>query len=179
LFLHRAGDAIENLDGYKYLLAPPISVLLDQQIVETQQEQSISDVTRKKKSYIEQSLFAISCSVDKRTPLTLFPFHVTIKLDSITSTPQRKSCTSLLFTLPKTNKHTQEHNVTDIVQNINGNATSRPLKKQRCREIQDDISRSVLCAEMVDVMVEVTRFAEIIVSTLEGALDNEDIEMLE
>jgi hypothetical protein len=183
LFL-RAGDAIESFDGYKFLNAPPISILLDQQLLEMSMEHSTSDVTRNKKvTYIEQSLLGIGCTVDKSTPLTLFPFHITIKLDSITSTPQRKDCTALSFTLPNradttTGSHGQSGNSLNGSEKTNGTySTSRPSKRQRFDEDRNESSHK-RNSEMVDVMAEVTYFAEIIATTLETAMQDVDREVI-
>jgi hypothetical protein len=80
----RAGEAITSVDGIdiSFLAAPPISTLLDQELIET----SIvaSDGTAKKSSYLEQTLYAIACAVNENE-LKLFSLQVTVDLASPTA----------------------------------------------------------------------------------------------
>jgi hypothetical protein len=52
--------------------------MLDQQLIET--STTTSDGEKKKASYLEQSHFAVACSMDDA--LTLFPLDIDVKLDS-------------------------------------------------------------------------------------------------
>ena len=158
-----AGDAVEKVDGMKFLVAPPISIILDQQLVETQV--TTSDAANRKTTYIEQSMFAIGCVVDK-TVLTLVPFDISTKLDSITAMPQRKSCTTLKFADASISSTTIYNSSM-----TNGLYSSPPSKRQKLR----DNSNSFIHAksELVDVMVEISRFASIIATTIETEIDDE------
>ena len=91
-FVLRAGDAVESsklLSGDAklplpaLLPVPPLSILLDQQLAET--SQTTSDGVNKKTSYLDQTLFGATCSVDKDGGLTLYPLDIRIRLDSPTA----------------------------------------------------------------------------------------------
>jgi len=73
---------MESTDGHSFLNAPPISILLDQQLIET--ATTTSDGVSKKTSYLDQSFFAIACAVAENS-LGLFPFDISVELDSPTS----------------------------------------------------------------------------------------------
>ena len=75
----RAGDPLDRVDGVTLLNAPPLSVLLDQQLIET--ESKTADGEKKKTSYIEQHLFAIGCAATPEC-LTLYPIDISVHLDT-------------------------------------------------------------------------------------------------
>lgn len=78
--LCRAGDPFDKkVDGIELLPAPPLSVLLDHQLIET--ETKTTDGDKKKTSFIEQNLFAIGCTATMEC-LTLYPVDVTVQLDT-------------------------------------------------------------------------------------------------
>jgi hypothetical protein len=70
---------LTSVDGIKLLPAPPLSVLLDQQLIEN--ELHSLDGEKKKTSYLEQQLFGVACS---STPdaLTLYPLDMSVVLES-------------------------------------------------------------------------------------------------
>jgi len=70
---------LASVDGVSLLNAPPLSVLLDQQLIEN--ETKSSDGEKKKSSYVEQHLFSVSCAATPER-LTLFPIDVVVHLDS-------------------------------------------------------------------------------------------------
>jgi hypothetical protein len=94
----RTGEAITSLDGIHFIPGPPISVLQDQELVETP---SVSqDGVSKKEFHISQSLFAITCSVTDHEGVVLYPLNVQVTLDSPTSgTPSGYPCRALVFEL--------------------------------------------------------------------------------
>jgi hypothetical protein len=78
LYIHRAGETLEPVGGVSFLAAPPVSIMLDQQLIET--SSATSDGEKKKISFLEQSLFAIACCMDDGP--TLVPLDISVKLDS-------------------------------------------------------------------------------------------------
>jgi hypothetical protein len=76
--MHRAGDTLEPVGGVSFLAAPPVSIMLDQQLIET--SSATSDGEKKRISFLEQSLFAIACCMDDGP--TLVPLDISVKLDS-------------------------------------------------------------------------------------------------
>jgi hypothetical protein len=78
----RAGDSLTPMDGISFLSCPPISILLDQEIIET--STTTSDGVSKRTAYLEQSLFAIGCGVGD-DGLTLYSFEVNLELRSPTT----------------------------------------------------------------------------------------------
>lgn len=78
----RAGDAIAVLDDVTFLATPPLSVLLDHQLVET--SQTTSDGIHKREAHLVQTLFSTLCAVSDSS-LILYPLDVRIKLNSPTS----------------------------------------------------------------------------------------------
>lgn len=88
----RAGEAVDSrilrsADGVggdgaitSFLPVPPVSILLDQELIETLT--ATSDGVQKKKSYLNQKLFAATCSADKDHGLTLYPLDIEIRLES-------------------------------------------------------------------------------------------------
>jgi hypothetical protein len=77
-YIYRAGDTLAPVGGVSFLPAPPVSIMLDQQLIET--SSATSDGEKKKISYLEQSLFAIGCCMDDGP--TLVPLDISVKLDS-------------------------------------------------------------------------------------------------
>ena len=67
------------MDGIKLIPSPPLSVLLDQQLIENE-SQSL-DGEKKKTSYLEQQLFGVGCS-STADALTLYPLDITVVLDN-------------------------------------------------------------------------------------------------
>lgn len=155
---HRAGGPVEDVDGYKMLPAPPIAVLMNQQLTESYQ--STSDGVNKKLTHIDQSLFAVTCAVDK-TALTIFPLAISIKLDSITAMPIRKRCSLLKFMRPCSGVGAEL---------LNGDGSITASKRRKLETTQTQRQ------SMVDVMIEATRFAEILSDTIDSQLDYDEIE---
>jgi hypothetical protein len=158
---YRAGGTVENMEGFKMLAAPPISILLDQQLTETYQ--STSDGVNRKVTYIDQSLFAITCAVD-RTSLTLFPLDISIKLDTISSLPQRKFCSLMKFMRSKLVGSNDE-------ELMNGRSPRPSGKRQKL-----DCTHDTSAETTTDVMVEVTRLADLLSDTIDSELDYDEIE---
>lgn len=79
LLFFRAGDPLDRVDGVTLLNAPPLSVLLDQQLIEN--ESKTADGEKKKTSYINQHLFAIGCAATPES-LTLYPIDISVHLDT-------------------------------------------------------------------------------------------------
>lgn len=73
---------MESLEGHSFLRAPPLSVVLEQQMVETATK--TSDGANKKSAFLTQSLFGVTCSVRDES-LLLYPLEVNMKLDTPTA----------------------------------------------------------------------------------------------
>jgi hypothetical protein len=83
LSLIRAGGNLEGSQyGISFLPAPPLSLLIDQQFIETTERTSDGDKTQK--IYTEQEFFGTCCSVDD-SALTLYGITVKMKLDTPSS----------------------------------------------------------------------------------------------
>lgn len=160
---YSAGDPVGSLDGFRMLSSPPIGIVLDQRIIEN--NQSASDGVNKKVTSIEQSIFALACAVDELA-LTIIPFDVTVKLDSISAIPHRNSCTLMSFSA--LNVETSEECFT------NGSDVDFSVKRQKIQSDNFAENPSI----MVDVMDEVNRFARILCDTIESEFDSEDIQKL-
>lgn len=81
---HRAGGSLEpnRSNGKKFVPAPPLCLLIDQQLIETTQRTSDGDKTQK--IYTEQELFGTCCTVDDAA-LTLYGVKVNTRLDTPSS----------------------------------------------------------------------------------------------
>ena len=78
----RTGGPLRPVDGKELLPAPPVSVVLDQRMI--QKALVASDGEKRKQSILEKDLFAVSCTVTDDA-VTLCGFDVTIQMDSPTS----------------------------------------------------------------------------------------------
>jgi hypothetical protein len=153
--LVRAGDAIEITDDIQLLRSPPVSILLDQELIET--AKASSDGGSKKTFRIEQSLFSVACSVSEGG-LTLVPLDVSVHLDSPTAVPERKSCRALLF---------KSSTVAGV--DMNGDLSSPSPRKRSKRKTNGDSSKM---PQTEDVFEEVCRFAEILADTIDSISEN-------
>lgn len=81
---HRAGGTLEpdKSNGKTFLAAPPLSLLIDQHMIETTQRTSDGDKTQK--IYIEQELFGTCCAVDDAA-LTVYGLKLHTRLDTPSS----------------------------------------------------------------------------------------------
>ena len=77
-----AGDPIEGKETATPIKAPPVAIILDQDLVET--VASTQDGVVKKNSFVRQTLFAVSCSISEGT-VVLQPYHVTTEIKSPTA----------------------------------------------------------------------------------------------
>jgi hypothetical protein len=140
---------VASLDGYKFIAAPPLGILLDQQMIETASK--TSDDVSKKSSYLEQHIFALITSADDEG-LTLYPLNVSVKLGSPTTAPHRVACTLSVFKEPFNSEGA-----------VNTGEPSRKRRKQECINGSTDLRWSE------DLMAEAGRFAALITNTLELA----------
>ena len=100
-----AGKAVTTeVDGISWLKAPPISVMLDQQMKETS-SRSLDGVTKKRR-YLEQSLFAISCSATS-DGVKLVPMVIETMLDSPAAATDRQHVKVVSFR-KSTDEETEE-----------------------------------------------------------------------
>ena len=176
-FVHviRAGGNLETLDGISFLPAPPVSLLLDQQLVE--KSSVTTDGERIKQAYTEQELFGISCSVNGEA-LTLYGTEMKVQLDTPSSckygyvrrngrlllsydyflaivmfpVPNRSACSLVEFS-----------DVSQGVSLMNGSDDSARAAKRVKLHSNGDVTP----ADVQDLMTEVERFASILSYTLQ------------
>ena len=155
-----AGEVMDSVEGMTMLQAPPISILIDQELVET--SAATSDGGKKKTSYIDQSLFSLSCAMDDKDGPVLLPFDVTVRLDNPTAFPQRTSVSLTKFKMPTTTATTttirSSSSNGDAV--TNGDLNGRPLKRQKHETKGNAIGTSV--------MEEATRLSELLSIAIES-----------
>ena len=92
-YLCRSGGPIELDNGNTLLPMPPVAVVLDQRMI---QKTSSVDGDRKKQSFLDRDLFAVSCSVTDDA-VTLFGFEVTVQMESPAS--RKCSCHTKSFAI--------------------------------------------------------------------------------
>jgi len=147
--VHRAGPAVQAIDGMEFLAAPPISILIDQETVETATK--TSDGMNKKATYLDQSLFSIACAVND-DGLTLFPLNINAKLDTPFAFPELVSCVLLRFV----DKEVESNG------KANGDAPHPSMKQEKCSNGDSD------ALAMGDVMGEVCLFAELLLDAIDS-----------
>jgi hypothetical protein len=175
-----AGGNVDTLEGISFLPAPPVSVLVDQQLVE--KSSVTTDGEKKKQAYTEQELFGISCSVDGDA-LTLYGTEMKVLLDTpsagrfctffsvvkcipvfiyltlfvdlslVCLVPNRTEC-KLVALKPGTPE-------APLTMNGNGETSDPPAKRIKT---ENGVSSS---ETPQDLMAEVERFASILSNTLE------------
>lgn len=137
--------SLESVGETTLLNAPPVGIVLDQEMVET--SSTFMDGVTKKKSHIKQSMFALSCTATEKG-VTMVPMEIEIVLDSPGSPVERKKLKILEFQ--------------DPVKRAEMHYREPPTKKSRC-EASDE--------EDVTTLQEVDVFAEIVCATHDTLLD--------
>eukprot|EP00977_Amphora_coffeiformis_P009015 scaffold2043_cov166-Amphora_coffeaeformis.AAC.14 len=127
--------ATESVDGTTLLNAPPLGIVLDQEVVEI--SSTFMDGVSKTKSHIKQSMFALSCTATEKG-VTIVPMEIEVELDSPGSPVERKKLKILEFRDPSKQGEMQ-----------NGEP---PTKKPRI-EASDEDDLSTL--QEVDVLAEI------------------------
>mmetsp|Transcript_23496 Transcript_23496/g.65361 ORF Transcript_23496/g.65361 Transcript_23496/m.65361 type:complete len:869 (-) Transcript_23496:36-2642(-) len=89
-----AGETIDSMPGFSFFPTPPLSIVVDQQLIET--SRTSSDGVSIKKSYLQQKLMGITFATSDQQ-LTLYPLDITVTIDNPSSVPERKSCAVKLF----------------------------------------------------------------------------------
>jgi hypothetical protein len=146
--MDRAGPSIDAIYGINLLGAPPVSILMGQELVEISVMKT--DGVSTKTSYIDQSLFSLACAASDDA-LSLFPFDISVKLESPTAFPERIAISLLEFkALPATAVET------------NGDMNGRTPKRQK-----HTMNGGLGLSELEDVMEEVSRLSELLTSTVE------------
>jgi len=191
---YSAGEAIEPkhlsdsgtpLSTTSSLLpVPPVSVLIDHQLVDT--SHTTSDGVTKKISYLDQTLFGAMCSVDKVEGLTLFPLDIRIRLDSPAAFPKRTGCALSTFkkasspplvktestSTPTMNggKHppgTSDGHI-DVAENSAKRRKVEDEKSKECNGGNTATAHATTSAGGVqDIMFEAERFARVLVETMD------------
>jgi hypothetical protein len=144
-----AGGAVESLEGKTFMTTPPISVTLDQRLIHRIIQ---SEGEKKKQSYLERNLFAITCSVSD-TALTLYALDATVITSSPAEVPVRENC-SLVPLKPTKKAHT------------NGGMNGEPRKK-KSRPCRSGLAQQTP-AENSDVLLmkEVEKLAALFMGVL-------------
>lgn len=114
---------LQSFEGIELVPVPPLSIRLGQELVET--KSALADGGIKKRSYVEEELFSLSCSISG-DGVVLVPMEFSIKLDCPSADPLVRSCELLRFEAPVDGK--------SLVQNGNGdlpisNGGDLPLQK--------------------------------------------------
>jgi hypothetical protein len=149
-----AGGAVPAVDGKVFLPAPPLSILVDQNLVETTAR--TSDGEKTKNAHTEQELFGVCCTTDDAA-LTLYGSTMFVRLDSPISIPNRTSLTLTSFQKPPV--------VDGETSWDNSNGNDLPPAKRAKLEEADSTGSTGGAAQ--DLMVEVEHFATILSETLE------------
>lgn len=132
---------MDKVDGVSLLNAPPLSVLLDQQLIEN--ESKTADGEKKKISYIEQQFFAIGCAANPEN-LTLYPIDISVHLDTPVAAPGRvHSSLASLKPLPPDDelalsgsKAGNSAKRRKIMPDENGSSASYPKLQELCEEVE-------------------------------------------
>jgi len=146
-----AGDPFGKIDGHEFLPIPPLSIMVDQNIVETTSR--TSDGEKITRTHTEQELFCISCSAND-TSLTLYGAVTHVRLESPTAIPSRTSATLTNFVELSSGDFMSWQNQHD----------DHPPPSKRARRDDGGLDSSVA---VIDLMDEVERFSIIISETLE------------
>jgi hypothetical protein len=150
IVLFRAGGNIATLDDISFLPTPPLSLLIDQKLIESTSR--TSDGEKVKHAHTEQELFGICCSVNENA-LTLYGTELKVQLDTPTSVPNRTACSLAQLLMP-------DGAPGPTVINGDSNSSNGEPSAKRAK-IENIGSPSVQ-----DLMVEVERFASILSNTL-------------
>lgn len=131
----------EKVDGSLLLNAPPVGILLDQQMAES--SSTAIDGVSQKRRYLRQSFFAMSCTATENG-VTIVPMLVEVALDSPVSPVERQKVEIIPFQKPPSAAET----------------TTKPATKKPRIESSDEDDSNTL--QEVDV------FAEIVSTTHEA-----------
>ena len=151
--MDRAGPALESIDGINLLGAPPVSILMGQELVESSVMKS--DGVSVKTAYADQSLFSIACTVNEDL-LSLVPLDMNVKLESPTAFPERISCSLLVFRAKLS-----------ACAEANGEMNGHPPKR-----LKYSTNGDIGITEPESVMEEVSRLSELLSSTIDTELDD-------
>jgi hypothetical protein len=149
IVLFRAGGNIATLDDISFLPTPPLSLLIDQKLIESTSR--TSDGEKVKHAHTEQELFGICCSVNEDA-LTLYGTELKVQLDTPTSVPNRTSCSLAQLLMPYDAPGSTV---------INGDSSSNGEPSAKRAKVENNGNPSVQ-----DLMVEVETFASILSNTL-------------
>jgi hypothetical protein len=148
-----AGGTVPIVDGRVFLPAPPLSILVDQNLVETTSR--TSDGEKIKHAHTEQELFGVCCTTDEAA-LTLYGTTMFVRLDSPISIPNRTSLTLTSFQKPTGTSGESSWN--------NNNGNDLPPAKRAKHEEADGTGST---GAVQDLMMEVEHFAAILSETLD------------
>jgi hypothetical protein len=150
----RTGTFVNPSPGINFLPAPLISIMMDQEIVESS-ETSV-DGAAKKKSTIFQTLFSLACSATDEG-ICLHPFDVCVELDSPSSLPQLVSVDALYFKSPI--------EPANDCNGMNGNHAAPDSKRRRL-----DVNGTLPSPRGIrDLIEEVEELSALLIELLSGA----------
>jgi hypothetical protein len=144
-----AGESISAIDGVSLLPLPPLSIMLDQELVE--EPFKTSDGLIKKNVHLRQQLCSFAVSATDEC-LKLVPLDISMRLNTPSTAPLRVSASVTQFQSAEDRFHPTP------------DPPAPPLKRVRLDTAADNVS-SLRFAE--DLTVEASRFAAILASTLE------------
>ena len=162
---------MDRVDGVALLNAPPLSVLLDQQLIEN--ESKTADGEKKKTSYIEQHLIAIACASTAEN-LTLYPIDISVHLDTPVAgkasawfeSPRRYRLSSHFKSSPFHAAPRRVHSSLAELKPLpadddamNGSDVGYPAKRKK---ISDDNGSATASPRMQELSAEVERFATLL-----------------
>ena len=180
-----AGESLGSLDGVDFIPVPPISLLIDQELIET--SSVTTDGEKRHHAYTVQELFGVSCAAGDDN-LTLYAVSMKMQLDTPTSRKSamvllrlkripllqfvlielilgRFACSFLFYLVPTRN----ECKRATFKSGVDGNdsaeqETARPKKKIKVETSTDDNTPE---GSSDEIFFEVNRFSDILCSTLE------------
>lgn len=152
-----AGGPVPSLDGRAFLSVPPLSILVDQNLVETTSR--TTDGEKINRIHTEQELFGVCCTSDDST-LTLYGTCIFVQLESPISVPHRSTVSLTAFVTP-----TQSDSVSSRLGN-DDNAVDIPPSKRA--KMEEGLLRwNGQGPPVQDLMDEVEHFATILSDTLD------------
>jgi hypothetical protein len=148
-----AGPPIDTVDGYVFVKAPPIGIMLGQEMIETTIKKS--EGVSAKKHHLEQSLLSFTSAAND-DGLTIFPFSISVKLESPASFVERTAVSMMEFKMFTDNVDIRPYDEVD----------SRPRKRLK-QSLNDDGNEQ----EVEDVIYEVEILSGLISATIDADID--------
>ncbi|GKY91663.1 hypothetical protein MPSEU_000138200 [Mayamaea pseudoterrestris] len=142
-----AGDPVPAMDDLAFLPTPPISVFLDQELIEAQVK---TDAVTKKTSHVQQNFCSFVAAANDAF-LKIVPLHVSMTVNSPFHPPTRTSVALSCFKCISSDK------------NGNGDTSAPPIKRVKLTLSVDELGTS----DADHLLDEVRLFASIITATID------------